>query len=74
MTAPKVKVWDFPVRIFHWSLVTMFATAYFTSDDAEAPVEADGEPVSSSRIREAREGRRDRLDRVADDHGLGLGK
>ena len=37
MTAGKVKVWDFPVRIFHWSLVTMFATAYFTSDDAEAP-------------------------------------
>ena len=37
MTAGKVRVWDFPVRLFHWSLVTMFATAYFTSDDAEAP-------------------------------------
>jgi len=36
MTAGKVRVWDFPVRLFHWSLVTMFATAYFTSDDAEA--------------------------------------
>ena len=36
MATDKVKVWDIPVRIFHWSLVTMFATAYLTSDDAEA--------------------------------------
>ncbi len=30
---PTVKVWDPVVRIFHWSLVALFAFSYFTSDE-----------------------------------------
>jgi len=29
-----VRVWDIVVRVFHWSLVLMFAAAWLTSDDA----------------------------------------
>ena len=32
----RIRVWDLPVRIFHWSLVACFATAWLSSDDAEA--------------------------------------
>jgi cytochrome b len=28
-----VKVWDLPVRLFHWSLVATFVVAYLTSED-----------------------------------------
>lgn len=28
----QVKVWDAPVRLFHWSLVAGFATAYFSAE------------------------------------------
>jgi cytochrome b len=28
-----IKVWDWPVRLFHWLLVAAFLTAYFTEDD-----------------------------------------
>ena len=28
-----IKVWDLPLRIFHWLLVISFFTAYFTEDD-----------------------------------------
>ena len=31
----KKKVWDIAVRVFHWSLVLFFATAYLTGDDAD---------------------------------------
>ncbi len=30
-----VKVWDVAVRVFHWSLVAAFATAFITGDEAE---------------------------------------
>lgn len=29
-----IKVWDLVVRVFHWSLATLFLTAYLTSEDA----------------------------------------
>lgn len=28
-----IKVWDLPVRLFHWALVGAFFTAYFTEDE-----------------------------------------
>jgi cytochrome b len=34
-TQTQVKVWDRFVRLFHWSLVTLFATAYYTRDKWE---------------------------------------
>ena len=33
MTTQQIKVWDLPLRIFHWSLVTCFFVAYVTEDD-----------------------------------------
>lgn len=30
-----VKVWDLGIRVFHWSLVTMFAIAYVSGEDFE---------------------------------------
>lgn len=35
MNEQTVKVWDLAVRIFHWSLVTFFAIAWFTGDESE---------------------------------------
>ncbi|ANQ83356.1 cytochrome b561 family protein [Azoarcus olearius] len=35
MGIERVKVWDLPVRLFHWSLVAAFLTAWLSADDAE---------------------------------------
>ena len=32
-TSGRVRVWDLPTRLFHWTLVTAFFVAYFTEDD-----------------------------------------
>ena len=37
-----VRVWDSFVRIFHWSLVTLFAFAFATGDEWEKPHEIAG--------------------------------
>lgn len=28
--APSIRVWDLPVRLFHWALVVLMAISYFT--------------------------------------------
>jgi len=33
MESKTVRVWDLPVRVFHWSLVILFTLAYFTGDE-----------------------------------------
>lgn len=35
MPPATVKVWDALVRVFHWTLVALFATAYVTGDEIE---------------------------------------
>ena len=35
MPPATVKVWDLFVRVFHWSLATLFIVAYATGDDAQ---------------------------------------
>lgn len=35
MSNVRVRVWDLPVRVFHWSLVAAFALAWLSADDAE---------------------------------------
>lgn len=32
-TTTQIRIWDLPVRIFHWTLVASFITAYLTEDD-----------------------------------------
>jgi cytochrome b len=33
MESKTIRVWDLPVRLFHWSLVILFTLAYFTGDE-----------------------------------------
>jgi cytochrome b len=33
MESKTIRVWDLPVRVFHWSLVILFTLAYFTGDE-----------------------------------------
>ncbi|MEQ9491637.1 MAG: cytochrome b/b6 domain-containing protein [Alphaproteobacteria bacterium] len=41
-TVPTVKVWDPLVRLFHWSLVTVFAIVWLTGDELDELHEAMG--------------------------------
>ena len=31
--ATRIKVWDLAVRVFHWSLVVLFITAYLSGEE-----------------------------------------
>ncbi len=35
MNNEQIKVWDLPVRVFHWSLVVGFTIAWFTGEQSE---------------------------------------
>lgn len=45
-TSGKVRVWDPLVRVFHWSLVAAFATAWLTADELETTHEIAGYVVA----------------------------
>lgn len=36
----KVKLWDFPVRLFHWSLVAAIVTAWWTNRELMIDIHA----------------------------------
>ena len=36
MSMGRIRVWDCPLRTFHWGLVASFTAAYLTSEDAES--------------------------------------
>jgi cytochrome b len=42
-----IQVWDPFVRVFHWSLVGLFATAYFTGDDIQQVHNAAGYTIAA---------------------------
>ena len=42
MPPATVKVWDPFVRVFHWSLVGLFAFAFLTGDECQQPHELAG--------------------------------
>jgi cytochrome b len=43
----QIKVWDVFVRLFHWSLVGLFALAFLTSGDGELPHQLAGGAVAA---------------------------
>jgi len=45
-SAAQVKVWDPLVRVFHWSLVGLFAFAFLTGDEWDRPHEIAGYAVA----------------------------
>lgn len=45
-TSSKVRVWDPLVRVFHWGLVTAFATAWLTADELQPVHEFAGYTVA----------------------------
>jgi cytochrome b len=47
VASSRIKVWDPFVRVFHWSLVVLFATAFLTADESKSLHENAGYAIAA---------------------------